>query len=104
MILSAIDQLPTHVRPGLLWGLLVDESTTLSSIADAVRDDDDPVDALARSLDAEMLIGDLDEVAGRLGDAEPWATIRLALAGAAAGWRKAHPTLRSVHDRRQAGR
>lgn len=101
-IITALDALPPHIRSGACWDLLTDDSLTLVGIAEAMRGDPkDRQSALARSLLGDVLIGDLEPIAGRLADdTEPWATIRAALLDVLAAWRADHPGWRTAFDRR----
>ena len=97
-VLAALGGLPTDVGAALALMLEVDTSTTLAAIGEAVREED-PAEYLARSLWPEVFIGDLQAVASRLGDAEPWGAIRAGLEDIEVAWRQAHPTFRTRHDR-----
>ena len=98
-IVDVLMALPTATCIDLAVELAEDSSSTLQSIGTAVLGRR-PAATLARSLHAEWLIGDLEDVAPRLGVSEPWLTISEALEAVIAAERAAHPTWRTAHDRR----
>ncbi len=55
---------------------------------------------MAAELLAEVFIGDLEQVTPKLGDSEPWGTIRTALEDISAAWRAAHPGFRTTAEYR----
>lgn len=97
-IIKAISALSPWVRLNLAMALAAESSTTLSSIGDALLGQDDPVAAMAHSLLVEVFIGDIEDVAPKLGDTEPWCTIRKSLEEVTRAWRSAHPTFRTRRD------
>ena len=91
-IVDAFAPLPPWARIQVALSLSEDKSTTLSACGDALLGRH-PVPTLARSLNFEMLIGDCEDVALRLGNAEPWSSIKAALEDVIRQWRGSTPHL-----------
>jgi len=100
-IIDAIEALPKHISSALLWDMLCDDdSSTLSLLADGMREPHQREVWIANMLLTEMLVGDVEGLAESLSHSdEPWATIRAAFASVAVAWRSVHPTLRTARDR-----
>ena len=96
-IVDAVYTLPPFLRMNLALALYADESTTLSAIGEHLLGPN-PVSAMADDLLAEVFIGDAEQIAPKLGDSEPWATIGAALTDVVTAWRTAHPTYRTAHE------
>ena len=97
-IVDAVYVLPPFLRLHLAIALAIEESTTLSTIGESLLGPN-PVPTMANQLLAEVFIGDLEQVAPKLGETMPWSAVRAALEDISAAWRAAHPTFRTRHDR-----
>ena len=97
-ICDAIYVLPPFLRLHLAVALAAEKSTTLAVVGESLLGPN-PVPTMADELLAEVFIGDLEVIAPKLGDTEPWSTIRAALEDISAAWRAAYPTFRTRHDR-----
>ena len=91
--------LPPFLRLHLAIALAGEESTTLSVLGESLLGPN-PVPTMADELLTEVFIGDLEQIAPKLGGTEPWGTIRAALEDISAVWRAAHPGFRTTAEYR----
>ena len=96
-IVDAVSTFAPWVRLRLAAALADEPSDTLRSIGGSLLGKA-PAATMARSLLADVFIGDLEDIAPTLGDTEPWSTIRSALEDVAAAWHTSHPGLRTRRD------
>lgn len=89
-ILKAFAALPDTVRKVVIMDMLEDPSEVLSGLAEALlpprsyKEPRDRAERVAHALYFGAWLGDGREIVQRLGDAEPWATVKLAV------WEVAH--------------
>ncbi len=96
-IVDAVFVLPPFLRLHLAIALAAEESTTLSTLGESLLGPN-AVATMADDLLAEVFIGDLEQIAPKLGSSEPWATVGHALEDISAAWRAAHPCFRTTAE------
>jgi hypothetical protein len=96
-IVDAVTTFSPWIRLNLATALAAERSDTLRTVGESLLGKD-PIASMADGLLVDVFLGDLEDIGPKLGDAEPWATIREALEDVAEAWHASHPGIRTRRD------